>query len=276
MKGASEAQIESAQAQVAAGEASVAHWQAVHDTYRGHLEAIALQVHPWRVEDSTPQSAQEVEAHLGAEVTALQALMEANGLPVKEKVLDKVRKQLTDLAAVIDLWWQGVRQDVHNPIALTPMWTHWVEAYLLPLMYWKQLVSRTRGRRRKAKMVQALEAAQAAFETHPLTAELAPEVLAGWKAWAAEHAKTFQRASSAVEGRNGYLSQMHHNHRGLPKRRYRVWSALYNFDCRASDGTTPASRFFRRDFPDLFETMLAHIEELPRPRQRKQRMGISY
>jgi hypothetical protein len=39
---------------------------------------------------------------------------------------------------------------------------------------------------------------------------------AGWKAWAADHAKTFQRASSAVEGRNGYLSQMHHNHRGLP------------------------------------------------------------
>ena len=96
VKGASEAQIESAQAQVAAGEARVAHWQAVHDPYRGHLEAIALQVHPWRVEDSTPQSAQEVEAQLGAEVTALQALMEANGLPVKEKGLDKVRKQLAD------------------------------------------------------------------------------------------------------------------------------------------------------------------------------------
>lgn len=275
-KGASEAQIESAQAQVAAGEARVAHWQAVHDTSRGHLEAIALQGHPWRVEDSTPQSAQEVEAPLGAEVTALQALMEANGLPVKEKVLEKVRKQRADLAAVIDLWWQGVRQEVHNQMALTPMWAHWVEAYLLPLMSWKQLVSRTRGRRRQAKRVQALEAAQAACETHPLTAELAPEVLAGWTAWAAEQAKTFQRASSAGEGRNAYLSQRPHHHRGLPKRRYRVWSALYNFDCRASDKTTPASRFFRRDFPDLFETMLAHIEELPRPRQRQQTMGISY
>jgi hypothetical protein len=275
-KGVSEVQIASAQAQVAAGEARVEHWREVRETYRGHLEAISLQVHPWRVEDSVPQSAQEVEEQLAAEVTALQALMEANGLPLKQKVLDKVRKQLADLAAVIDVWWQGVRQDAHNQIALTPMWVDWMEAYLLPLMYWQQLVSRTRGRRRKAKLVKALEAAQAAFETHPLTAELAPEVLAGWKAWAAEHAKTFQRASSAVEGRNGSLSQMHHNHRGLPKRRYRVWSALYNFDCRASDGTTPASRFFRRDFPDLFETMLAHIEELPRPRQRKQRMGISY
>ena len=68
--------------------------------------------------------------------------------------------------------------------------------------------------------------------------------------WAAEQAKAFQRASSAVEGRNGYLSQMHHNHRGLPKRRYKVWTVLHNFDCRASDGTTPASRFFRRGFPE--------------------------
>jgi Family of unknown function (DUF6399) len=47
------------------------------------------------------------------------------------------------------------------------------------------------------------------------------------------------------------------------------------FDCRASDGTTPASRFFRRDFPDLFETVLSHIEELPRPRRRNQTIALS-
>lgn len=275
VEGASEAQIESTQAQVAAGKARVEHWQEVRDTYRGHLEAISLQVHPWRLEDSIPQSAQEVQARLAAEVTALQALIETNGLPLKQKVLDKARKQLADLAAVIDVWWQGVRQDAHHQIVLTPEWANWMEAYLLPLMYWERLVSRTRGRRRKAKMVAALQAAQAAFEAHPLTAQLAPEVLAGWKAWAAEHAKTFQRASSAVEGRNGYLSQMHHNHRGLPKRRYRVWSAIYNFDCQASDGSTPASRFFRQEFPSLFEAVLSQIDELPLPRQRQTAVALS-
>jgi Family of unknown function (DUF6399) len=57
------------------------------------------------------------------------------------------------------------------------------------------------------------------------TQGLAPKVLAGWQAWAAEYAKAFQRASSAVEGRNGYVSQLPHNHRGLPKRRYKVWTA---------------------------------------------------
>ena len=101
-------------------------------------------------------------------------------------------------------------------------------------------------------------------------------MLAGWKAWAAEHAKAFQRASSAVEGRNGYLSQMQHNHRGIPTRRYQVWTALHNFDCRAADGTTPAARFFRRSFPDLFESVLAQIDELPMPRQRRQALAARH
>ena len=116
---------------------------------------------------------------------------------------------------------------------------------------------------------------RAALEAHPLTAPLSPEVFVGWKAWAADYAKLFQRASSAVEGRNGSLSQMHHNHRGLPKRRSKVWSALHNFDGRASDGSTPASRFFRREFPDLFETVLAQIDELPRSRKRQPAIALS-
>jgi hypothetical protein len=267
--------VETESVRVAAGEAEVAHWEQVRDTYRGHLEAMSLSVHPWRVTDSTPQSSQEVEAQLAAEVAALQEVLETHELPVKKTVLNKVRKQLAGLATVIDVWWQTVRQDVHRQITLTPRWTTWVEGPLLPLMYWQHQVSHTRGRRRKAQLVQVLEAVQAAFEAHPLTAQLPPGVLAGWKTWAAEHAKTFQRASSAVEGRNGSLSQMHHHHRGLPKRRSQVWSALHNFDCRASDGSTPASRFFRHEFPDLFETVLSQIEELPRARNRHSAIALS-
>ena len=63
-----------------------------------------------------------------------------------------------------------------------------------------------------------------AFEQHAITQQLAPHVLAEWHAWANDRVKAFQRASSAVEGRNGFLSQMHHNQRGLPKRRYKVWT----------------------------------------------------
>ena len=268
-------ETELARVALVAREAEVSRWERVHGAYRLHLEAVSLIVHPWRVADSTPQTAQEVEGQLQAEIDAIEELIATNGLPVKKKALDKVRRQLADLSALVDLWWQGVWQDGEQ-ITLTPRWTSWIEQVLLPLQYWREAVSRTSCPRRKAKLRQALEAVQTRFDAHPVTQQLHPDVLESWLAWAAEHAKAYQRASSAIEGRNGYLSQMHHNHRGLPQRRSQVWTLLSNFDCRASDGTTPASRFFRRNFPDLFETVLAHIEELPRSRERKQAIVISH
>ena len=76
---------------------------------------------------------------------------------------------------------------------------------LLPLQYWQEQLRRTRCREQKAQIALVLQAVEEAFERHPCTRKLTPEVLAGWKA-AAEHARAFQRASSAVEGRNGSLA----------------------------------------------------------------------
>jgi Family of unknown function (DUF6399) len=188
--------------------------------------------------------------------------------------MTKVHKHVPALAALVDFWWQGVHQDV-EPFLLTPRWRQWVQECLLPVVYWANQGARTRCPRRKAHWQAAWQEAQAAFDRHTITQLLAPRVLAEWQAWATERVKAFQRASSAVEGRNGVLAQLHHHQRGLPKRRYNVWTVLHNFDCRAADGTTPAARFFRREFPDLFETVLSYVDDLPRPRQRHQIMALS-
>jgi len=268
------AQVQQAQSWVAASEALVTRWQGVRLAYRHSLTNLSRIMHPWRFVDSTYQTSQEVERQLQAEIEALETLLATNGLPVKKGTLDKVRKQLAGVSALVDFWWQTMWHDLAQ-MALPPRWQEWVDEGLLPLMYWQEQLSRTRCPEQKAQIARALQAMQDAFERHPCTGRLAPEVLAGWKAWAGEHARAFQRASSAVEGRNGYLSQMQHNHRGLPTRRYQVWTVLHNFDCRASDGTTPAARFFRREFPDLFESVLAQRDELPRPRQRHQALTAS-
>ena len=267
-------QAQQAQALVEVREAEMKRWQAVRNAYRNHLANLSLTVHPWRLLDSTRQTSQEVERQLQAEIAALATLIETHGLPVKNSAWDKVRKQLTGVAALVDLWWQTVWHDLEH-MALPPRWKQWVDELLLPLMYWQAQLPRTRCPRQRGKIAPTLKAIQDAFERHPCPQRLAPNVLAEWKAWAAEHARAFQRASSAVEGRNGYLSQMQHNHRGLPKRRYQVWTVLHNFDCRAPDGATPASRFFRREFPDLFESVLLQIDDLPWPRQRQQALAIS-
>jgi Family of unknown function (DUF6399)/IclR helix-turn-helix domain len=268
-------QVAQAQGRVTACATSVHHWQEVGRAWRQHLSNVSRILPPWRLADSIRQTSREVEEQLRAELKAIETLLETNGLPRKTATLDKVRKQLAGIAALVDLWWQTVRQDL-TQLAMTPRWTQWAEDVLLPLMYWQEQLRRTRHPGHKAQMALVLQAVAEAFARHPCTLQLTPEVLAGWKVWAAEHAKAFQRASAAVEGRNGYLSQMQHNHRGLPTRRYPVWTALHNFDCRAADGTTPASRFFRRSFPDLFESVLSKIDELPMPRQRRQAIAASH
>jgi Family of unknown function (DUF6399) len=264
-----------AKALVEARQAEVTRWEEAQHTYRGHLETLSLTLHPISISNSAPQTSAQVESQLRAAVEAIEALAQRHQVPARHDAMTKVRKQLPALAALVDYWWQGVQQDL-EPFLLSPMWRRWVHECLLPLVYWEHHAAHTRCARRKAKMRQALEAVQATFQTHTITKQLAPQVLEDWKAWAVQRTKAFQRTSSAVEGRNGYLSQMHHNHRGLPRRRYKVWTILHNFDCRAVDGTTPASRFFRRTFPDLFETVLSHIEALPQPRRRKHQVALSH
>ena len=256
-------------------QAEVTRWEEAHHTYRGHLESLSHTLHPFRLADSTLQTSAQVESQLTAAVEGIAALAQRYQLPARHKAMAKVRTQVPALAALVDFWWQGVHQDL-EPFLLAPKWQQWVHACLLPMVYWANQVPRTRCRRRKAKLQEALETVRAVFEQHPITQRLAPHVLAEWQAWATDRVKAFQRASSAVEGRNGLLSQMHHNQRGLPKQRYKVWTVLHNFDCRAADGTTPASRFFRRTFPDLFETVLSHIEVLPRSRQRKDEEALCH
>lgn len=267
-------QIAQVQARIASCATLVHHWQEVGRTWRQHLANLSRILHPWRLLDSIRQTSKEVEEQLGAELQAIETLLETNGLPMKKDTLAKVQRQLAGISALVDFWWQTVRQDL-TQLAMTPRWTQWAEELLLPLMYWQEQLRRTRHPVQKAQIALVLQAVEEAFERHPCTRQLKPEVLAAWKLWAAEHAKAFQRASSAVEGRNGYLSQMQHNHRGLPTRRYQAWTALHNFDCRDTDGTTPASRFFRRSFPDLFENVLSQIDELPMPRQRRQAIAAS-
>jgi hypothetical protein len=267
--------IEQAQARVATCATALHHWQGVGSAWRQQLSNWARILHPWRLVDSTRQTSKEVEEQLRAELETIETLLETNGLPMKQDTLEKVRKQLAGISALVDFWWQTVHQDLAQ-LTMPPKWTQWADELLLPLMYWQEQLRRTRCPAQKAQIALVLQAVAEAFARHSCTRQLKPEVLAGWKAWAAEHAKAFQRASSAVEGRNGSLSQMQHNHRGLPMRRYQVWTVLHNFDGRAADGTTPAARFFRRSFPDLFESVLAQIDALPMPRQRRQALATSH
>ncbi len=101
----------------------------------------------------------------------------------------------------------------------------------------------------------------------PLTLSLSHEELQSWWSWAEWMVNKFQRTSSPVEGRNGYLSRMHHTSRGLTDRRLQVLTVIHNFALKRSDGSTAAQRLFGQQFPDLFDYLVEHMGELPQPRK---------
>ena len=73
-----------------------------------------------------------------------------------------------------------------------------------------------------------------------------------WRDWSNLMVSKFQRASSAIEGRNGYLSRLHHSGRGLSEKDLQVLTVIHNYDLYRADGSTAAQRFFGRTFPPLF------------------------
>jgi hypothetical protein len=79
-------------------------------------------------------------------------------------------------------------------------------------------------------------------------------------------AAVFQRSSSNVEGRNGYLSLRNHQLRGLDLPRKReCCTAIHNFFLTRSDGTTAAERFFGQKPHSMFAAILDSVELAPAP-----------
>jgi hypothetical protein len=79
-------------------------------------------------------------------------------------------------------------------------------------------------------------------------------------------ATVFQRSSSNVEGRNGYLSLRSHQLRGLDLPRKReCFTAIHNFFLTRPDGTTAAERFFGQKPRSMFAAILDAVELAPAP-----------
>jgi hypothetical protein len=104
------------------------------------------------------------------------------------------------------------------------------------------------------------------FEPEGALGELSPVAQNQLKQKAQTLAEVFQRSSSNVEGRNGYLSLRHHQLRGLDHPRKRAClTAIHNFFLTREDGTTAAERFFGQKPRSMFAAILASVELPPAP-----------
>ena len=235
-------------------------------TYQRTLQQASQAVHPFTLADSRAQSSAQVESQLQQAVATLNTLHAAYTARDNHAAVLKFKRQIPGLAAPIDAWWLEVEHRL-APLAVDDPTQRWLQQQLLPVVYWQTQVEKTKTPALKTAYQQAFRQAQAALCQPPLTTTVTPSAFATYSAWASDLTGQVQRAAAAVEGRNGYLSQLHHCARGTPTRRLKVMTGIHNFELKRADGTTAAERLFRTSFPDLFDWMVERMAPLPVPRK---------
>ena len=235
-------------------------------SYHQALQSVSTQIHPFELETQQWRMASELPAALESDLKKLTSLADRYGTDKAHQAIATFRQQIPDLALGLSAWWQWVHEAL-NAQTTHPELQAWVLHSLLPWVYWHQQADKTRQPQLKAAYHQATEQAHAKLLATQTPESFDPQQLQQWVVWAQDMASKYQRTSSAVEGRNGYLSRLHHSSRGFSQQSLRTLTIIHNFDLRRSDGTTAAQRLFQRPFPNLFESVLQQSSELPLPRQ---------
>jgi len=244
--------------------------QQAQSDYRNEMLGISEDVHPFSLKTEQINTANHVENKLESRAKNIAALAEVHGLSDKKNTMKKFRNQIKALAVSVNFWWLFVHATLHD-LGSDEQTNTWVTEKLLPVIYWYHQKQRTQNTVSRGKYQQAWERASQALKDDPFTPTLTESKLQSWVERTHCMVRHFHRSSSAVEGRNGCLSQMYHNGRSFTEKRLRALTVIHNYGIKHSDGSTAASRLFGQDFPDPLTWLLEQVGELPLPRSSKKR-----
>jgi len=263
-------------------EASAKEITSVYKQYRTHSRTINQTIHPFD-ESNNWSSEQQVTKTLMQCVMQVSKLAEQLDINIDLSKANKLLRQIPDIVAGINNWistsQQTIKQWVSQQI-ISEVERDWFTKCLLPLLYWQAQLRRTRNGRSNPQLVECYE--QRVQQTQQTTiAQMNEQNISIERQevlfeMAYQMANSFQRSSSQVEGRNGYLAFIHHSQKGIPKQKCKALTVVHNFDTKREDGSTPAQRLFKREFPDLFEFLCSNVTGFKEPRKRKnKKLNIS-
>ena len=233
------------------------------EIYHKALHQVTQSVHPFNLNTNESQLVNDVPIALIAPLETLSTLANTYDIESGRKAIDGFKALIPGFTQGIQAWWQWT----HEALELETddiRTQNWVITTLLPWIYWKQQSAKTRAPDLKQGYETAAERAYQTLIDHPDTQDLYQPF---WVEWSQEMAHKYQRTSSAVEGRNGYLSRLHHAGRGFSPQTLKVATIIHNFDLKRADGTTAAQRLFGHEFPNLFDSVVASMGDLPMPRK---------
>ena len=242
-------------------------------TYRQELHNISITVHPFTL-GSEMQTGNQVSEKLHDSLISLRSIVSDCKINDKKSLLNKFENQIQSMSTLTDLWWQWVNCELLNK-GCDDITKDWVINYLLPCMYWEQQIIKSKSSKTLRELYRSVyNSSKKKLEKHVLTTN---ELISEWMDWAKYMCGKYQRTTSAIEGRNGFLSECIHNLRGITELQLKSQTIIHNFWIKRNDGTTAAERLFGFKPPDLFEWLVENMEEFPLSRyQHKDKKAASF
>ncbi len=244
------------------------------EAYRSYIHQISTLVHPFAIDENKFQTGTNVAKMMRKLLPQLAALGQTYQLSSIKKALEQFSSQINGIAIGIDLWWQGIERSLFQE-EVDGFTQNWLLTCLLPEVYWFSEVSKTNNPALKEIYQRAYLRAHQQLLAHSLTRSLPKNEIDRWRGWSTLMVSKFQRTTSAIEGRNGYLSRLHHSGRGLSEKDLQVLSVIHNYDLHRADGSTAAQRFFGKTFPPLFSWVFEQMGDLPASRKPRKLRNVN-
>ncbi len=264
--------IEQAQEQVRdtqqALETAAEHQERARKAIRGISEVY----HPYDLETGTPKSAEEVSAALELHFAEIEAVATEAHLSERcIKRIEKAKRVTVDMVATVAFFLLTVRAKV-EALSLAPEVEKAMYHNLIPAIYLHLVTEKTQDvEQRSVLQRKSEELLLPLLSSHGPLADLVAEEKVVLETVAQECAQLFQRSSSCVEGRNGYLALYHHSLHRLGDRKLAALTTVHNYFIKRQDGTTAAERFFGSRPKDLFGWVLDQVDLPGYPARKRSR-----
>ena len=234
------------------------------DKVKQAKKAMSEAYHPFDLNTGQSKTSEEISAELEIQYSVI--IQIANEAKLSEKCherLEKAHRVFKKMIGTLNFFWETVKIQIES-LNLSIELEELMHQLLIPLFYLQMAAKKAKGAKRRQEIFACVQTLKDRLE-QSIWGTLEVEQRKKIESTAKYCAQLFQRSSSCVEGRNGYLSLRHHGLHHLSDRKLKVLTVLHNYYNKRSDGSTAAERFFESKPKDLFQWLLKRLPMPARP-----------
>ena len=224
--------------------------------------------HPYGLHSGEIQTPEKLEESLNQSFNDIESV--ADAIDLKETGKDKIRKSkklIPSLVATMSFYFATIGTLILS-LGLNDDIDQVMREILIPVAYLRQAERKAKGSANRAHIRSVMYELKDKLEKNEVWVNLTEEDQRKLRVEALNCANIFQRSSSCVEGRNGYLSLRHHGLHKISDRKLKVLTVIHNFFIKRDDDTTAAERFYEQKHRDLFEELVKNMSYAKRSRKK--------